>query len=68
MLETRKGSCMAVPLFVSICGTHLQAGRAIRGIFTAKIHFFHRKMQINDFFFEVARLLGHLTPIFAPDF
>lgn len=28
MLETCKGSCVAVLLFVSICGTHLQAGRS----------------------------------------
>ena len=33
-----------------------------------KYTFFTEKCKLMILFFEVARLLGHLTPIFAPDF
>jgi hypothetical protein len=37
--------------FVSIGGALFKLVLQPDGFFTAKIHFFHRKMQINDSFF-----------------
>lgn len=37
-------------------------------LLSQKYTFFTEKCTLMILFFEVARLLGHLTPIFAPDF
>lgn len=41
MLETCKGSCMAVPLFVNTLAHFASIFADLSGVVIAKIHFFH---------------------------
>lgn len=60
---------MAVLLFVSTLAHFASVFlQTLVELLSQKYIFFTEKCKLMILFFEVARLLGHLTPIFAPDF